>query len=331
MKPQTKKVYTYPNNAKRPTKREVLSEASQPEQSLFTVGTNGDFPTLNKAFDYLRSFGQVNKPVELRMLDGYYIEETLEFNNENFRSVTLTSEGAENVISREFFIANSQSTGDVTFFMDGANSIMPNMGARLRMDETGTPDSSSNSLVNRASGFRVSENSSLQFLSSNNSLMNGNSAGIKDCMGHSVACQQRSNVFLDFESYVRNGANLLGVDFNSSVDSWYTNITVIIGSSLVTSGAIVTGGTSAISVNTGSHGYIQQGFVFGGSGDNIELKGSSTLKAGFTNLRKNAAGDNTNSPEDLVITGASFAQLNNSLAGSNLTPNTITSDGLLIR
>ena len=47
---------------------------------------------------------------------------------------------------------------------------------------------------------------------------------------------------------------------------------------------------------------------------------------------KNAVGDNTNSPEDLVITGASFAQLSGGTAGgSNLTPNTITSDGLLIR
>jgi len=120
-----KSMYVYDGeNAKRPIKKQVTSNASTPEQNMFTVGNNGDFSTLNAAFNYLKQFGNINKEVEIRMLDGYYIEENLEFKGNNFRNVILTSEGDENVVSREFLLSLGGSD------IGGSETIFPLFAAR---------------------------------------------------------------------------------------------------------------------------------------------------------------------------------------------------------
>jgi len=120
-----KSMYVYDGeNAKRPIKKQVTSNASTPDQNMFTVGNNGDFSTLNAAFNYLKQFGNINEEVEIRMLDGYYIEENLEFKGNNFRNVILTSEGDENVVSREFLLSLGGSD------IGGSETIFPLFAAR---------------------------------------------------------------------------------------------------------------------------------------------------------------------------------------------------------
>lgn len=324
--PKTKTIYTYGNGSGRPSKREVISDAAAPEQSLFTVGTNGDFSTLNAAFAYLDTFPSYINRIELRMLDGYYIEEKLEFVGKDYRNIVLTSEGAENVISREFFLQNETDEA----FITAEQTFLPLFAARLRMDESGTAFSGNNNLGNQNNIFNITS-STLKFASSNHPLLGGLPAGISGAMGYNVF-SITSDFLMDFESYSRNSGNRHGEDFTftgGALSAWTTNVSTSFNSRLTLSGVeISTSPHTTIRVGSGSIAYIQQSSVFGAGTNSIRVERGASVNIFFSDIRMD---DATEVASDIDISKAGFVRMADSLGGSNLTPNTITSDGLLIR
>jgi len=321
-------MYVYDGeNAKRPIKKQITSNASTPEQNMFTVGNNGDFSTLNAAFNYLNQFGNINKEVEIRMLDGYYIEENLEFKGNNFRNVILTSEGDENVVSREFLL----SLPDGIPFIDGSETIFPLFAARLRMDESGTPESGNNNIGNRRDLFSISNSSKLSFASSNHPLLSGKRAGIENAMGRGILLFNNSSVSMDFESYVRNSGNKHGEEFTFSGGalSWLNNITVLLQSVVLLSGCeSKNSNNNNIEISGGSSAYIQQSDLSGAINNSALVRGSSKLMISFSELRKDGVSESSN---DIKISEASILQSKSTDGGSNLTPNTLVGDGLYIK
>lgn len=318
--------YIYVHDTKGRPIRKVVGAAGQPEQKLFTVGNNGDFSSLNAAFTYMKNFQNINSETEVRMLDGFYIEESLKFNINNFRNIVLTSEGAENVVSRDYLLKTE------SHFVDAEQTILPLFAARLRMDETGTPYAGNNNAKNIIGFFVLANSSSLTFASSNHPLLDGKLAGIDGSMAYGVRGALDCSIVLDYQSYIKNVGNLHGTDYTFSGGAliWLTGLSVGLGSRLLVSGADITNGAhSNIAVGNGSNAYIQQADVTGaaGAGYGLEVSAASSVSAAISDFRKDGATE----ASDILVEETSTFKMERCNGGVNLTPNTVTADGLFIR
>jgi len=256
------------------------------------------------------------------MLSGFYIEEQLEFHGDNFNRITLTSEDEEVLLSREYALA--ANTGDVNQFINARNSSLFSLGTQIRMDNTGAPSGSN--IQNHNSGVSLKENSSFTILSSN---ITGKSCGLSNFMSYGVLLTTNSSLVVDFQGFV-NGSGT-GGDFSfgsGGAAAWATNIVSFFGSNVILSGAQCKDVVhSNIRVSSGSQAYIQQSNCTGAGDTSLYVGAGARASGWLTDFRKDGA---TNSSSDIFIERGGIAQISGANGGSNLTANTVTSDGLFI-
>lgn len=319
---KTKNVYTYENGNLRPSGRQTTTNTFPPDQTLYTVGTNGDFINLNDCFNYLRNFDVSKESIEVRMLSGFYIEEQLEFHGDNFNRITLTSVDEEVLLSREYALATNTGS-DINPFVNARNSTIFSLGTQIRMDNTGTP--SGDDMQNHNSGVNLSEQSSFTILSSN---IAGKPCGLSNFMSHGVILINNSSLVVDFQSFI-NGTGTGGdFSFSSAASVWASNIVAFMGSNVIVSGGNVMDAiNSNLRIDNGSQAYIQQSNCVGAGQHGLYVGVGARASGGLTDFRKDGE---TNSSSDIFIEKGGIAQIDGANGGCNLTANTVTSDGLFI-
>ena len=314
-----RKVYTYQDNSLRPNSRETVKNASSPEQSLYTVGQNGDFSTLNAALDHLSQFELSNSDIEVRMLSGFVVEETLTLTKKDFRFVTLTSEDVEVPISTEYMFTLPGSQ----YFLQASNTVCPNIGTMFAFDTDF--DLPTVSGTDRQKGGIFIANSQLQIDSSN--LHNGKFCGIKNAPTYGIIASTNSNLLLDFNSRVINCGRIVDQLSGGPLD-WATNVAGIT-SRIIMSGALVTGSNrNGVLLLAGSYLYAQQT-----NGQECAHRGlyveASHANVRFSAFRLTPGEDSIN---DIELTAGSILQASgSSIGGANINPNEFTSNGIIIR
>lgn len=319
-------IYSYSENSGRP-QREPLKKVAEPTQPLYTVGTNGDFPSLNAAFEHLTNYITIGKPVEVRMLSGFVIEETLTFSGTFLGNVVLTSEDEITYLSREWALANSNTSG-ADFFIRATNSRLFKLGTHIRMDESGTPFTGNNNPGNYFGSIQLTNGSNMTFASSND--LNGKQSGLSNFMA--MTNIQNSELILDFESFVNDTGNAGDYSFTGGARVWWNNIGVSQGSNLILSGAECSNSRWInISVTTGSRAYVQQSQVRGAVEAGILVGIGATASARLSNFRKDDGTED--SSKDIVIESSSFALIGSCNGGTSITPNelNINGEGLILR
>lgn len=110
-----------------------------------SVGTGGDFPTINKALQYLSSLRRAYQAngvtAEIVLRPGFVMEEQVHIVQQNLGWVRIRAEDAEVGIARDALVAappvTNWRTGVYAAFLANRNAVLPLISAKFRMDTSG--------------------------------------------------------------------------------------------------------------------------------------------------------------------------------------------------
>lgn len=339
-------------------KAEVEPIVQQPTE-IVTVGSGGDFATINEALEYLSQrharFWQEGYTAEIRLLFGFVMEEQVFVEGVDLGWITITSEAVEVTINRaaltesvEIISPGSISSERYPAFAAFNGATLPIIGVLFNMNNSGE------SL--QRDGFLVAENSNL-IIKPDGGIKN---VGIGSVFGtptpHGILATGNSRV-MAARGIFSGCAVGVGVDFGSSVVLDYANISdtifqpvsVSYGSRLSAHDAdLSNGGWEGVSVIYNSTANLLQANISGSGGDGLHVTGGSVVNAGAANLTNNergilsAAGSfvNANSadtrvdgvsdgPDDMVVSVGGIISAHEALGGTNITKNTLTPNGII--
>ena len=190
-----------------------------------TVGTGGDFTTLNEAINWCKKVVPNGHKVDLNLLSGFVMAEQILLENVNLGFVTINSIDSEVTILSDnitiFFI-----TGKTIF--GGINSTMPNINVYFVSDNYGS--------TNIIHGLAVEGFGS-------NAKINSNK-GFKDMNGYGMFAYKGANILAD-QCVIRNSgygikaseqSNISAINstFDSCVVYAYGNSNIDVSSSTIT-------------------------------------------------------------------------------------------------
>ena len=159
-----------------------------------TVGTNGDFPTINSALTELSRKYPVYKhggfSVQVRLLAGYVMNEYVNVNSVDMSWITITGEDAETTIVRSVIL----TMGAFYVAMGGK---LPRIGQLFNMDSSGVGTNRHGIFLNRGGFVHVDAN-----------------CGVKNAGGNGLFVSAGSNAIA--RDTIFTGAGIRGVQLGFS-------------------------------------------------------------------------------------------------------------------
>ena len=279
-----------------------------------TVGTNGDFPTINSALTELSRKYPVYKlggfNVEVKLLSGYVMNEYVYVNGVDMSWITITGEDAETTIVRSVI---PQHLGA---FRGDNGAFLPRIGQLFNMDSSGVGTS--------RHGVRSSNNSRVMILWN---------SGVKNAGGYGLYVHNVS--FAEANNTIFTGANQTGIlaQHGSSVSATSVNVShsgsggVIAdrASMISADNVIATGCGYGIYANSGSIINAQSATATGAGIHGIYASNSSMIMASNSNARIGVS-DSTN---DIRVITCSCITITGGTGGVSQTANTYTQNGCI--
>lgn len=338
--------------------KEEVGPIVQIENETVTVGTSGDFSTINEALEYLSKrharFWPNGYTAEIRLLSGFVMQEQVFVEGVDLGWITITSEDSEVTIERTFLtrvtpIELVDYTRRPAFFAYN-NATLPTIGALFVMDTSGGAETRDGIVVSHNSRAIIKPGCGVKGVGSDYFDISQRPFGI--LVSHTSTVEMAGAIFSESASCLRaelgsvvhaqeadlSGARLIGVEGDRSViyapnvnasgannHSVYAfNHSVIDVSYADLSGSDV-GGIRA------EHGCLinatESDISGGGPGGNaVNAVHGSIVNVAFANCRRELGIDN---PSDISITGGAIVVMRDTLGGTDVTPNTLLPQGII--
>lgn len=300
------------------------------DDEVVTVGTGGDYTNINDALFYLAykyprfkqtAYPYVVSSAEILLLSGFVMNEQVVVERTNLGFISISSEDTEVTINRSALTYPIVSGGISYYpaFVAKENATLPVINCLFNMNTTGADS-------NRV-GVMCSENSSATIRSG---------CGVKNNSTVTVGCFATEGSNINADGSVFNGTgNAYFARLNSrinanSITTSGNNFGVLAedcstinvnGSTITNSNAYGVQATRGSTINANSSTISSWGFggVYSGQGSIINVTNSNCRDGG------------SDSTSDIRVFSGSIIQASGSTGGTNVTVNTISSNGIIFK
>lgn len=259
---------------------------------LVTVGSGGDFATINEALTVLSerrpAYVSGGFTTELRLLTGFTMAEQVSVASVNLGWISITSDDAEVPIDRAALAGPA--------FMASNGGYLPLLNTLFNMTATGDGTARHGLQVERGGGAFVAVGCGVR---------NAGDAGV---------------VLFTGATLIMNSADFAGAAGNGLQAHGGTRVTA--------QGADLSGaGGACISATHGST--VHAGFAdcSGGGVNGIIADRGATINAAGVNARMGAS----DSSSDIAVTAGGIIAANNATGGTSVTPNTLSASGIIFK
>lgn len=264
-----------------------------------TVGAGGDFPTINAALIDLsrRRPGYVKGgfQTQVRLLNGFVMQEQVFANGVNLGWITITSEAAEVFIDRAYLVDSIPNGGYPAFSAQNGGTL-PVIGTLFTMMATGVGTDRNGMLIADGGFARV---------------LSG--CGIRNAGGSGVLVLAAASLAANgsiFTGAGQNGASILG---GSRATMQESNLSGAAGI-----GLNVQKGSSVEAENANLSGCTTSGAT-GARGASLNIFGANCRRGG------------TDSSSDIVAQAGASISAGSSTGGTNIAVNTVTANGIIYK
>jgi len=279
-----------------------------------TVGSGGDFSTINQALDYIvntyapyaRSNGE-SLSVEIKLKSGFVMREQVFVRGHDLSWITITAEDDEVIVDGNYITRSYQSTIIYPVFCADNGGILPIISCLFSMINVNGRrgifvNTGAKCYINKNCGFK---NAYVNLLMSSGATVIAEEAYLSDAQYIGI---EVSDGYLFANEVNCSNCGDIGIKiFYSVANICYAEV-----------------------LNCGTYGVYCNGSIVNAYGSNVSgghygiyVTDGSIVNAYFLNASGSQYG--------IYVTGGSIVSNYNSTASTNVTPNTITSKGLLIR
>src|SRR5690606_4587154 len=211
--------------------KEEVGPIVQIENETVTVGTSGDFSTINEALEYLSKrharFWPNGYTAEIKLLTGFVMQEQVFVEGVDLGWITITAEDTEVIIQRSA-LTKTTPIEFVEYFRRPAffaykNATLPQIGALFVMDTSGPSEARDGIVVSHNSKAIIKPGCGVKEAGKDHSNIVGRPFGI--LVSHASIVEMAESVFSGCNSCLRaeHGSivNARGADLSGA---WYTGI-----------------------------------------------------------------------------------------------------------
>lgn len=263
-----------------------------------TVGTGGDYATINAALEALSKSFPTHVPggvsATVRLLAGFVMREQVIVRGVNLGWIRIVAESAEVQIGRSS-LTTAVGSGNYPAFSAGDGGYLPVIDTLFTMTTSGTATGRHGVYVYGGGGVTVAPG-----------------RGVKSAGGNGAFAQTSGVISAngaDFRSAGGVGAALHGGTRGALQD------------------AILTGCTTGIEANNGASVHAGGANCSGCSDAGLRVFSGAVVNAGNANARKGAS----DSATDLIVSQGAIINAVGATGGTNVTPNTPSASGIIFK
>lgn len=343
--------------------KDRFDETVQQPIEIVTVGTGGDFATINEAIEYLSKkharYWPDGYTAEIRLLSGFVMQEQVFVEGINLGWITITSEDSEVTIRRASLLKQTPSL-DLPIlgfrkpaFFGYKNAVLPTIGTIFTMDTTFDNEGrgydwrdgivishNSRIVINRQCGIKnVSPDSTYGsstpygLLAVNGSIatieeaiFSGSAIGIGVYNGSIVSARNTDLSNCAIKPGDVSRSHLYAQHSNMTGGGW-EGLLVYDGSYVNIESVNLSGaGGDGLIVFNGSVVNADGADISGTSGSNsVRIINGCVVNLSNANCRKGTS----DSPDDIYVLGGCIVTIRFAQGGTNIATNTLTSNGII--